>query len=423
MSTAVAAPVAAPAPKSHFKTVAGGILGLFSGAAAMYATAVFNTVVKPNPPVANFAVSTEGLSATCQNHAVGKTGWWDYGDGSPLEAFDPNQPSTSHAYPKPGNYSIKLIVRNFMMEESERSVPVDLTTPSQVLAPIVSGLQIEAIGSQSVAPAAFRIRGESKNTERVILDLGDRLEVNTETGPFERLVVFEKPGQYPIQLIGHTGKQAVKQSAMVTVTAPKTGSVSVVLKVTDAGVRVDKHTFTETVPITAPAKGTKAIERVIPSRAGYAITMASIGKVTTATIQNLKVEVAADKRSAKVTGDWAGPDAEAIVPVIIVGEKTTAVAMTPETVAAAFSSMGSQSTVTLPLPPQPRNVAGVQRKLALEFREASADGTSRVLLTVPDLKLPYTGTVTPAIPMRGTLGSQPVSAQLVGESLIVKWGY
>jgi len=420
MTTAAApAPAAAPAKKSYFKTIAGAMLGLFSGAAAMYATAVFNTVVKPNPPVANFAVSTDGLNATCQNHAVGTGGWWDYGDGSPLEAYDPGKPNVTHTYTKPGSYSIKLIVRNFLMEESERSVPVDLTTPPQTQAPpTVSDFTVEAIGSQSVAPAAFRIRGKAENTERVILDLGDRVEVNTDTGTFERLVVFEKPGQYPIQLIGHTGKQAVKQSAMVTVTAPKSGTLSVLLKVTDAGARVEKQTFTEIVPITAPTKGTKTIERVIPARAGFNIVQASIGKVTSSAIQNLKVAVAADKRTAKITGEWTGSGTEAMVPVIINGEKTTAIAMAPESLAAAFPPSGLP-TIKLPLPPQPRNVAGVQRKMSLEFREASADGTSRVLLTVADLKVPYSGTV---MPVRGTSGPQPVSAQLVGDSVVVKWG-
>ena len=72
------------------------------------------------------------------------------------------------------------------------------------------------------------------------MDIGDRIEVASGAGPFERLVVFEKPGQL-IQLIDHTGKQATKQSAVVTVTPPATGSVSVVLRVADVGTKVDRQ--------------------------------------------------------------------------------------------------------------------------------------------------------------------------------------
>jgi len=423
MSTTAPSPAgtpAAPAKKSLWKTGLGMILGLFSGAAAMYATAVFNTVVKPNPPVANFAVTADGLNATCQNHALGTTGWWDYGDGSPLEPFAPEQTAVTHAYAKSGNYSIKLTVRNFLMDENDRSVPVELKGSSQIEPISVSGLQVEAIGSKSDAPAAFRIRGEAKNAEKVILDLGDRVEVNTENGPFERLVVFEKPGHYPIQLIGHTGKVAVKQSAFVTVTAPATGSVSVVLKVTDSGSRVEKQSTPKTVPIAAPPKGTKTVERVIPATPGYTINQASVGKVTTTALKNLKLEVAADKKSAKLSGEWGGAEAEALVPVMLQEERGTSIILSPETVSAAFTSTGL--TVTLPLPPQPRNAAGLQRKMYLEFREASADGTSRVVLIVPDLKPPYSGTVNTVLPVRGSFGPQPVSAQLAGESLVVKWG-
>ena len=93
----------------------------------MYLSVIVDTVVKPSKPVANFAVAADGLTVTCQNHASGESGWWDFGDGTPLEPFDAGQPTVAHTYPKPGTYTVKLTVRNFLVEENTRAVPVDLS--------------------------------------------------------------------------------------------------------------------------------------------------------------------------------------------------------------------------------------------------------------------------------------------------------
>src|SRR5581483_406428 len=94
------------------KAAAGAVLGLLSGAGMMYVSVVVDKVVKPAKPVANFAVTADGMTVRCENRATGESGWWDFGDGAPLEPFDPNQPAVEHTYPKPGNYSVKLTVRN-----------------------------------------------------------------------------------------------------------------------------------------------------------------------------------------------------------------------------------------------------------------------------------------------------------------------
>ncbi len=392
-----------------FKTVLGAVVGLASGVAAMYATVIVDRVAKPPKPVANFAISADGLTVTCQSRASGESGWWDFGDGSPLEPFDSGQQTVSHTYAKPGNYAIKLIVRNFIMEENDRTVPVDLSTPPQQLPPTIA-LQVEPINPTSVAPATFRIRGEVKNADRVLVDLGDRIEVATEPGPFERLVVFDKPGQFPIQLIGHTGKQAVKQSATVTVTAAPTGSLSVFLRVTDIGTKVERRQVPETAIFSAPSKGAANPEKTLTALRGYTIKEAKLGKVTGAAVKNAKVQVAADGKTAKVSGEWAGDPAkggtETIVQVTFVQERQVNVAPMTDSMSATFTT----GTVTLPLPPAP--APGVQRKMSLEFRQATAGGATQVVGTVAELPLPWTG----------KLGQQPVSARQVGNTVQVTYG-
>src|SRR5215207_9547689 len=99
--------------RGWLKAVLGGAIGLGSGVLGVYATAIVDKVAKPAKPVANFAVAADGLTVTCQNHASGESGWWDFGDGTPLEPFDAAQPSVAHTYAKPGTYAVILTVRNF----------------------------------------------------------------------------------------------------------------------------------------------------------------------------------------------------------------------------------------------------------------------------------------------------------------------
>jgi hypothetical protein len=276
-----------------------------------------------------------------------------------------------------------------------------------------------------VAPAAFRIRGEVKNAERVFVGLGDRVEVSTEPGPFERLVVFEKPGEYPIQLIAHSGKQAVMQGAVARVERPATGSVSAVLRVTDSGVRTDRQTVTETVPLPPPAKGAKGVERKVNARPGYAIVQANVGKVASPAVKNLKTEVAADKRSVRLTGEWAGDGtgkpADVIVPLVLVQEKPTPVTLPPQMMAGVFATTGGRPVITWKLPPQPFGLTGRQRKMELEFREATVDGGSKVLKPFAEVKLPYSDVVNAMNPVRGTFGPHRVSATQTGDTVQVTW--
>ncbi|HET6572859.1 MAG TPA: PKD domain-containing protein [Fimbriiglobus sp.] len=376
----------------------GAVFGLMSGAGMMYLSVVVDTVIKPSKPVANFAVAAEGLTVTFQNRSSGESGWWDFGDGTPLEPFDAAQPSVAHTYPKPGTFTAKLTVRNFLMDENTRTVPVDLSAAApQALPMSIASFQAEPVGAQAVAPATFRVRGEVQNAEAVILDLGDdKPVVITESGPFERVVVIDKPGQFPIQLTGLRGKTAVQKETTVSVSQPTAGSLSVVLRVTDTGTRVDRKEATTTIPVPLPAKGAKGFEKVVHADAGYTVAESKLGKVSSPAMKNVKAEVAADRRSVKLTGEWAG-DAKAaggsdvLVPLTLVEEKTVRVALPDRSQSA---SLTPGSPVELALPPPPKGLTGHQRKMRLEFRQATVTGATSLIHSVPDIKLPWTQTKT-----------------------------
>lgn len=413
-----------------FRATAAALIGLSSGAAATYFTAFVDKVVKPTAPVANFAVTTDGLTVTCQNHGTGDSGWWDFGDGTPLEPFSANAKPVSHTYGKPGNYAVKLTVRNFLSEENERTVPVDLTAAApQTLPPTITGLTVEPIEPRATAPATFRIRGEVKNAEKIIWDLGDKVEVSAEPGPFDRLVVFDKPGKYPIQLIGHSGKTAVKQSAMVTVSPPTAGSLSTVIRVMDSGVRVERLTTHEVAAIPVPAKGAKTFEKVVPARPGCTVVEAKLGAIQPATaVRNVRAEVAADRRSVRVSGEWVvtGADvsravggSDVMVPLLLTQDRSTVVNFPPETVAAPLDGWSPGSGPMLALPPQPRGITNLTRRIRVEIREAGADGRSQVVASGADVKFPWTGNVPPSF---ARLTGLTVTATQIGESIRMSIG-
>jgi PKD repeat protein len=272
-----------------------GVLGLSGGAAGTYVTAVVEKIAKPPLPVANFAASTDGLTLTCQNHASGDSGWWDFGDGSPLEPFSPETPSVTHAYTKPGTYSVKLIVRNFTADENQRSVPVEVAEVGKdgPNAPSVSDFTIRSVSPVAVAPATFRVTAEVKNAEHCIWDFGDgRLEVADAGGKIDRLVTFEKSGAFLVQLFVHNGKQAAKQVSTVKVEAPDNGALTAVLTVTDTGTRTERVVRNPSVAITAHSeKGTPEFTRTVMARPGFVIEDAAPAIATVAGIANLAVRV------------------------------------------------------------------------------------------------------------------------------------
>jgi len=367
-----------------------GLIGVGGGVAGTYATAVVNQVVKPTRPVANFSISTDGLTVSCRNHASGDSGWWDFGDGTPLEPFAAEKP-IAHVYTKPGNFTIKLTVRNYFADENERSVPVEIATGvKDAPAPIVTGFAVSPVGSHSTAPATFRITADVAHADSCLWDFGDgRVEV-TGGGKIDRMVTFDKPGTFAVQLFALTDKAAVKQATTVKVDAAPVGTLTAVLKVTDGGNWVVRLPRTESVAIPVPnVKNPQPFTKLVQARAGFTISDATLGTPTVPGVKNLKVAVAADKRSLTVLGEWAGdPKAvhqaaggsDAIIPVKYTEERITPLQRSVTMVTGTLTTNGR---CDLPLPPSLQGITGATREYQIEIRQTRATGPADVVARVP----------------------------------------
>jgi PKD repeat protein len=390
--------------KGMMKAGGAAVFGLFTGAAMMYGRAAVDKVVKPTQPLANFSVgATDGLTVTFHNQAAGDAGYWDFGDGSPLEAFEPARP-VAHTYPKPGTYTAKLTVRNFLMEEKERAVTVDVAaTPVSFRAPRVT-VSVEPIGKHSVAPATFRVRGTVENVERAFLDLGDTVEVRTEGGSFEQLVVIDRPGEFPIQLIGHSGRQAVKDAARVRVTGDAVGSYAAVVRVVDSGTRVVRDGWRDLIPVAG-----KRFDKLAPARPGFILTSAKADGAVKG-VASLAVALTPDRQAVRVTGELADGVAEAMVPVATAGDRTLTATAPPQLRAESFDG---RSPVTVPLPPAPRGLTNLTRKVSVELKVTGPDGRPQTVARADDLAKPWT---------QPTKDGRVIRAELAGDAVRVSVG-
>src|SRR5262249_6951852 len=165
MADPVAAPAEAPKPKSWLKTIAGTLAGLLSGAVLMYLTPLLDRVGKPAKPLAHCGYQADGLTVTFQTRWTGgNSGWWDFGDGSPLEPVTPEQPIVPHTYAKPGEYTAKLALRNLLGDEQERAVLIKVDA-QQVEPPSIASLEVVPVSPGSYAPATFRLVSQVKNAQ------------------------------------------------------------------------------------------------------------------------------------------------------------------------------------------------------------------------------------------------------------------
>jgi PKD repeat protein len=432
----------APAPArggvigGWFKTVAGGTVGLASGVAMMYATAIVDKVVKPPKPMANFSAKADGLTVTCESKAIGESGWWDFGDGSALEPFDATKPQVTHSYVKLGNYNVKLTVRNFLAEENDRTVPVDVGTQTAAAATSATGpvaqLTVTPITPNPTAPATFKVTGQVTNADKAFLDIVSpgvtqaggvgsphRIQLTPAGGVIETLIVVDKPGEHAIQLFGQKGNEVIKQAAFVTVAAPKDGAVAAYLRVTDTGTKIETRRWPVNVPVSLPAKGSpKSFEKILTGLPGYQIQDAKITSAISKAATGLKATIAADKQTVKLTGEWAGAfDAVARLAggtdLMVMLELTcvrSVQVVTPTTVSLRLN--GSTGTATLP--PLPTGLSNGQRQVDLELCVYQHTGERTVMTT---------GQLTPGKPLRKPIKWGPqnfvMDATLTGQQATV----
>ncbi len=372
----------APAKKSLVKIVIGSALGLGTGVGAMYFNAAFDKLVKPAKPLANFQVTSDVLTVTCENRASGQSGYWDFGDGTALESFDPNAQTVQHVYAKPGKYDVRLIVRNFLMEETNRSVSVELSSNGAAASnpPRILDLKVQTITDQ--VPATFRITGKVQNADELIWRLGDKTEHLAAAGEqIDRYVTFDSDGRFPIVLTAFSKSRKDPQVLVesVEVKKPLKDRYEAMVFVTDAITNTEQRTslMRTPAPVRDASGPTKGFSKVLPAARNSVILKAEIDRSMPAVAKNVKCEVAKDQKSVTVSGEWsvsgdalakAAGGSDLGVPVLLTQELRTT--MTPGR--QALSGVMEDSKITVRLPPQPSG--SNTRSISVDFGISTKDG-------------------------------------------------
>jgi PKD repeat protein len=401
------------------KTCLGTIAGLCSGAVMMYLSPLLDMIVKPAQPQANFAVEHQGLAASFHNRSLHYTsGWWDFGDGSPLEPVNPGQDVLTHTYPDAGDYTAKVTVRNLIGEENDRSVAVHLAT-AQAAPPQIASLDIVPVSAGCYAPATFRITTKVKNAQVCVWDFSDGrpLEVITDVPDTQdRLVTFQKPRRYTIKLAAVNAGQATEKTTTIDVLGAPTGTVTALVNVLDRGTRVETLNSSYAIAESFPPQSREsvfAINRQVPARMGFEIREVRLqsGQGPAISVKNgqmgmdvdpaalgatgarkLHLQLSPDRQVLSLTGELfktggllkrnQGTPA-VLVPVVIVQKRRSPTQRPPVPVAATLTIPGS---ALLALPDAPPGWEDLQRQLRLEMR----DGDQSIL---PESPLPHSGAI------------------------------
>jgi hypothetical protein len=386
--------------RSWLKAGLGTVAGLLSGAALMYLTPLVDKVIKPAPPLANFEARAEGLTVTLHNLSgtgAGLEGWWDFGDGSPLVPLADQD--VSHSYQRPGDYTVRLSVRNLLGESNERSVPVHLESGSPE-PPRILSLDALPLMPQAQAPATFRVASEVKNAQLTVWDLDESRPFEVlpaAAGRQERLVTFEKPGNYVIKLAAFNGQQNEQKSVAVAVRPAPAGSLTVELDVTDQVVQVERKDRSCQVIERFPASAKGLIHRFEhklsatpgwsicdacleqgkkpgPGMQGQARMVLDPGSLGLSSVRNLVLERDADGKTARLSGelirdsDSRRPPPTLSMWLVLREERRRPVARNPIPVLAALPVPGSTQ---LQLPPLSSGWELKDRRLRMELREGN----------------------------------------------------
>lgn len=296
-----------------FKAALVGLGGLVSGAVMMYVSPLVERVVKPAKPLANFAHEVKGLQVTFQDRSQASDGWWDFGDGSALEPYVPGQASITHTYPRPGSYTAKLVVRNFLGQESERAVNIQLegSKPGGVS---IDAFEVQPLQPESYAPATFRITARVNHAEQCIWACGSEQPIEVVFDPAvnaERYVTFKRPGFHMVRLAALQGRNVVQKQALVKVASPPANMVMAVLNVTHEAVRIEKTKQPRNLKIVFPEQSKDTVYKFHEEIKAW--TNSTILKAEFATksdspwIKNAKVIISPEKTKAIVSGELHKP--------------------------------------------------------------------------------------------------------------------
>ncbi len=278
---------------------------LLAGAAMMYATSLVDQIIKPAAPVANFQADPDGLKVVFHNRSSGgREGWWDFGDGTALEPFVPDQNAT-HTYAKPGVYTVKLTLKNLLSEANDRSAT--LTLDSEAPTPAIDEFTVTPVQAVSYAPATYRVAVKFKNANVCVWSVGDDqpLEV-AEDAPTtqERMVTFKQPGTHFIRFAAFNGKQTVERSEQVTVAPAPAGLVTATVQVAYEAMRVRPVQKVLPIVVAFPADvqdTTFSFSKEYAAENGFMFTQAQLGAFPPE-VKSPNLEISADKKRVTLTG-------------------------------------------------------------------------------------------------------------------------
>jgi hypothetical protein len=355
------------------------ILGMLSGVLIAYLSPLLDKAVKPAKPVANFQFQANGLNVAFQNHTTGATeGLWDFGDGSALQPYIADQQSVPHTYVKPGPYTVKLTVRNFVGDENERTVTVSVDQASAA-PPTIQTFEVLPASPDSYAPATFKILTSIKDAEMCAWSLGAQpLEFSTDTaranGEQLRFVTFKEPGQYVIKLAAYNGN-SVEVSKVVEVKKPPVGTLMASLTVTYDAMHVQNKITApfarESFPPTAKGNNYPFARDVFGADDGYEfVQVAFTQPVQPAFVRNPQVKISPDKRKIQMSGELIKSSAQLPVwdvQMQITQQKRSAPAV--KTMDPVSVSLAVPGSTLVPLPPLPPGWIAAGHKLALTLSQ------------------------------------------------------
>ena len=296
------------------KAIMSSLVGLFSGAILMYVSPLVNNAIKPPRPVPNFSYAVQGTQVTFNNRSTGgTTGWWEFGDNTAQEAFNPNQAEVTHKFPGPGVYPVKLSLHNFIGEEVDRivQVKVDASTPR------IDDLQLTLVSSGAsadgspTAPARFRIVAKAQDVDTAYWVIDGQ--------PFKRvpaaqlaggLIVedftFEYYGTMQIRLLGVSGKSDIEKTKEIWVGVP---DESPRIMIQQAAMQPMEKSISFSVSFPATANGPVypfEIRRTVEP--GTKITKANIlERPDPKLVRNPHMDIAPDGKTIVIRGELLRP--------------------------------------------------------------------------------------------------------------------
>jgi PKD repeat protein len=354
------------------------LLGLLGGAALMYASPLLDKVVKPAKPLANFQYEASGLKVTFQNKSTSAhEGWWDFGDGSALEPFDPDQATAVHTYPRAGNYTVKLSLKNLIGEENERDVAVVLDPTGTAAPPSIDTFEVVPVLSD-YAPATFRVITKVKDANLFVWAVSDRaVEISTDTGAAgqEKFLTFKDPGTQVVKLVAWNGKQAVEKVQTVVIKQPPIGMVTANVAVTYEAVFVEQKVTSKGAKVTFPPDQAGDIfkfnQAVFMAEEGFEIVKADFANpVKDVNVKAPVLHISADKKQVTVTGELlkaARQAAQCYFHLAVTQQRTSASAL--KKVEPVAVNLAMPGTTLVPLPTLPSGWVAKTRKIALALQQ------------------------------------------------------